>query len=220
MRPPLQAERAAGRSSCGARPRRAKLSKAGFTLIEIIAVVAIFALLVAVVAPNLGRLSGRTLRGAADDLAARLELARQRTIATGVPHRVWIDLDAAAYRLEWLVGDAEAGGGPEEPARPVELDLRGDAPLPLEAPRDETRAFRPLAGLLGRDELLADSLAFRGVETPAGFSDTGQATIEFAPDGTADSTSVILDDESGRALVIDVLPLAEAVRVSDVDAES
>ena len=42
--------------------RRPRPGSAGFTLIEIIAVVAIFALLVALVAPNLGRLSGRTLR--------------------------------------------------------------------------------------------------------------------------------------------------------------
>jgi type II secretion system protein H len=197
--------------------RQAARRDPGFTLIEVIAVVAIFALLVAVVAPNLGRLSGRTLRGAADDLASRLELARQRAVVTGVPHRLWIDLDQATYRLEWLVGDAEAAGEPEAAAPPEELDLRGDAPLPLEAPRDTTRAFRPLPGLLGRDELLADSLAFRGVETPAGLSDTGEATIEFAPDGTSDATSVVLDDESGHALVIDVLPLAEAVRVNDVE---
>ena len=200
----MQAKRAASR-------RRAKYSKAGFTLIEMIAVVAIFALLVAVVAPNLGRLSGRTLRQAADDLAARLELARQRTVVTGIPHRLWIDLDAATYRLEWVAGEAA------EPARPAELDLRGETPLPLEAPRDTTLAFRPLPGILGRDEVLAESLAFRGVETPAGFSDRGEVAIEFAPDGTADSTTVILDDESGHGLLIDVLPLAEAVRVSDAE---
>jgi prepilin-type N-terminal cleavage/methylation domain-containing protein len=199
-------------------PRGRRAGSAGFTLIETIAVVAIFALLVAVVAPNLGRLSGRRLRAAADDLAARLELARQRTIVTGIPHRLWIDLEAASYRLEWLVGEAEARGEASEPVRPAELDLRGQTPLALEAPRDETRAFRPLPGLLGRDEVLADSLAFRGVETPAGFSEAGEVAIEFAPDGSADSTSVILDDESGRALAIDVLPLAETVRVGDVES--
>ena len=181
-----------------------------------IAVVAIAALLVALVAPNLNRLTGRTLREAADDLAARLELARQRTVATGIPHRLWIDLDGATYRLEWVAGEAEASGA-AEPAPPAELDLRGDAPLPLEAPRDETRAFRPLPGRLGRDEVLAQSLAFRGVETPAGLTERGEIVIEFAPDGTADSTTLILDDDAGNALLIDVLPLAEAVRVSDAE---
>ncbi len=182
-----------------------------------LAVVAIFSLLVAVVAPNIGRLSGRALQGAAGDLAARLELARQRAVVTGVTHRVWIDLDQAVYRLEWLASDAEANGETEAPLRPAELDLRGDAPLALEAPRDATRAFRPLPGLLGHDERLADSLAFRGVETPLGLSDAGEATIEFAPDGSSDASSVILDDDTGRALVIEVLPLAEATRVHDAE---
>jgi type II secretory pathway pseudopilin PulG len=181
-----------------------------------IAVVAIFALLMAVVAPNLRRLSGRALEGAAETLATRLELARQRTVTTGIPHRIWIDLDGAAYRLEWLVTDAEERGE-EAPGRPPPLDLRGETPLPLEAPRDHTRAFRPLPGLLGRDEVLEESLAFRGIETQEGWIDRGEAAIEFATDGTADYASLVVDDESGRSLAVEVLPAAEAVRVSDAE---
>ena len=187
-----------------------------FTLIEMIAVVAIFALLVAVVAPNLGSLSGRALRDSTDALAARIELARQRTVITGVPHRVWIDLDGGSYRLEWLVTEAEALGE-EEPLEPEAFDLRSQLPLPLEAPRGAERAFRPLPGSLGREELLEDSLGFRGVETPTGWLERGGTSIEFAMDGTTEAAAVILDDDSGRTLVIDVLPLAEAVRVSDAE---
>jgi len=194
---------------------RAKTSTAAFTLIEMIAVVLIFGLLIAIVAPNLGNLTGRSLRGAADALAARIELARQRTVMTGVPHRVWIDLDAASYRLEWFLTEAEARGEDEPVSQP--LDLRGGAPLPLEAPRGAARAFRPLPGGLGSDALLESSLAFRGVETPTGWVDRGETAIEFANDGTTEAAAVFLDDDSGRALVIDVLPLAEAVRVSDAE---
>lgn len=191
-------------------------ARAGFTLIEMIAVVAIFALLVAVVAPNIGRLSGRTLRSATEALAARIELARQRTVMTGIPHRVWLDLDGAAYRLEWLVTEAEALGE-QAPEDPKPLDLRGQTPLPLEAPRGAERAFRPLPGRLGSDELLEDSIRFRGVETDSGWVERGGTSIEFAMDGTTDAAAVILDDDSGGTLVIDVLPLAEAVRVSDAE---
>lgn len=197
------------------KPARASSSDAAFTLIEMIAVVLIFGLLVAIVAPNLGNLSGRTLRDAADALAARIELARQRTVMTGVPHRVWIDLDAVSYRLEWFLTEAEAQGEDEPADEP--LDLRGDAPLPLEAPRGADRAFRPLPGSLGRDAVLEESLVFRGVETPTGWVERGGTAIEFSSDGTTVSAAVILDDTSGRSLVIDVLPLAEAVRVSDAE---
>jgi len=187
-----------------------------FTLIEMIAVVAIFALLVAVVAPNLGTLTGRTLRDSTDALAARIELARQRTVMTGIPHRVWIDLDGGRYRLEWLVSEAEALGE-EEPSEPAPVDLNSQLPLPLEAPRGAERAFRPLPGTLGRDAVLDGSLAFRGVETPTGWLARGETSIAFDMDGTTESAAVILDDDSGRALVIDVLPLAEAVRVDDAE---
>ena len=192
-------------------------TRAGFTLIEMIAVVAIFALLVAVVAPNLGNLSGRTLRNASDALAARIDLARQRTVMTGIPHRVWIDLDGVSYRLEWFVTEAEAQGE-DEPAEAEPLDLRGGTPLPLAAPRGAERAFRPFPGDLGRDTLLEDSLVFRGVETPTGWVERGGTSIEFGTDGTTETAAVILDDDSGRSLVIDVLPLAEAVRVSDAES--
>jgi type II secretion system protein H len=196
-------------------PPRAKSLEPGFTLIEMIAVVAIFGLLVALVAPNLGNLSGRNLRSATDALAARIDLARQRTVMTGVPHRVWIDLDAASYRLEWYRTEAEALGE-EAPADEV-LDLRNGAPLPLEAPRGAERAFRPLPGRLGGDAALEASLVFRGVETPTGWVERGGTAIEFARDGTTESAAVFIDDDSGRALVIEVLPLAEAVRVSDAE---
>jgi type II secretion system protein H len=201
---------------CGAERSVAPARRAGFTLIEMIAVVTILGLLVALVAPNLGALSGVTLRSAADVLAARLELARQRAVMTGIPHRVWIDLDGAAYRLEWFVTDAEELGD-DAPLQPEPLDLRGQTPLPLEAPRGEAPSFRPLPGLLGRDEVLEESLAFRGIETPGGWTDEGEAAIEFAPDGTAEYGTVVLDDESGRSLAVEVLPLAEAVRVGDAE---
>jgi type II secretion system protein H len=75
--------------------------RAAFTLIEMIAVVAIFALLAAFVAPNLGILSSRRLEQEAQRLSGQLELARQRTVVTGIPHRLAIDLDRGSY---WLNG--------------------------------------------------------------------------------------------------------------------
>src|SRR5262249_36320500 len=74
------------------------------------AVLAILALLIAFVAPSLGTLTGRKARNTAEAIAATLELARQRTVMTGVPHRVHLDLDEPSWRLEWWVSDAEENG--------------------------------------------------------------------------------------------------------------
>ena len=185
----------------------------GFTLIEIMAAVAIFALLAGLIAPRVGALTSRTLRQRAEQIAAKLELARQRSVLTGVPHRLLVDLDEGGYQLEWQVTEAEAEGRKPEP--PAPLDLRGETPIPMAPAHAEERVYRPLPGTMGRFEWLEDDLAFAGLQTPEGWIERGEVSIEFERDGTASYTEIYLDDESGRTLVLDVLPLADAVRIND-----
>jgi type II secretory pathway pseudopilin PulG len=177
------------------------------------AAVAIFALLAGLIAPRVGALTSRTLHQRAERIAGRLELARQRSVLTGVPHRLLIDLDQGGYQLEWQTTEAEAEGREPEPAAP--LDLRGETPIPMAPVQAEQRAYRPLPGLMGRFEWLEDDLSFAGLQTPEGWIERGEVSIEFERDGTASYTEIHLDDESGRTLVLDVLPLADAVRIND-----
>jgi hypothetical protein len=184
----------------------------------VIAVVAIFALLVGIMVPNVGTLSGRALRAGADHIAAQLELARQRSITTGIPHRLLVDLDAPGYRLEWEVSDADLARarGEAVPEQPT-LDLGGSAPIPLSPPQQAQRRFRPMVGQLGDFVLLDEPLVFGGVETAEGWIQRGEAYVSFARDGTTSWTQIHVDDDAGRRLVIEVLPLADAVRVADAD---
>lgn len=188
----------------------------GFTLIEILAVVAILALVATFVAPNLGMLRHRRLRAEAQDLVALLELARQRTIVTGHPHRILFDLDDVGYRLEWLEGDGDSGG--DATADPASLDLSGSSPLPLAAPPRPEREFQPIPGMLGRFRWLPDPLFFAGVETPDGWIERGDTFVEFARDGSASYTEIVIEDDSGERVVLAVLPLDDAVRWIDEDA--
>jgi type II secretion system protein H len=187
--------------------------RAAFTLIEMLAVVAIFALLAAFVAPNLGLVSSRRLQQEAERLRAELELARQRTVVTGIRHRLAIDLDRGSYRLEWLVTDAESLGEQEVE---TELDLRGSAPIPMAAPPEPAREFRPLPGMFGRESMIQESLRFQSVETPGGSVGDGEAFVLFERDGTASPTEIILADEDDHGLALEVQPLAEAVLIHDV----
>jgi prepilin-type N-terminal cleavage/methylation domain-containing protein len=188
--------------------------RGAFTLIEMIAVVAIFALLAAFVAPNLGILSSRRLEQEAQRLSGQLELARQRTVVTGIPHRLAIDLDRGSYWLEWAATEAEALG---EPEAVLELDLRGSAPIPMAAPPQAARGFRPLPGVFGREKRLEESLHFRAVETAGGGVDEGETFVDFERDGTANHTEIILANDDERALALEILPLAEAIRIRDVE---
>ena len=193
---------------------RAPRRHAGFTLIEMMAVVAIFALLAAFVAPNLGMLSSRRLQQQAEQISAQLELGRQRAIVTGVPHRLAIDLEGGSYWLEWFVTEAEALGEVEAPAV---LDLRGSAPIPMSPPQSGLREFRPLPGMFGRPNQIDASLVFQGVGTLEGSIARGEAFVEFERDGTASPMEIVLADDDGHALALEVLPLADAVQIHDVE---
>ncbi len=192
----------------------ASMRERGFSLIEILAVVAILALLSALVLPNLGLRASSALRDQAERIVAELELARQRSIATRIPHRMWIDLDAGATRVEWLVTEAAALGQPE-PAAPAELDLRADAPLPLSPPRAASREFYPLPSALGRLAWLPDDAAFARVETAESWVVRGGVSVTFAADGTTESTAIVLESDGGARLRLEVAPLADAVWIVD-----
>jgi hypothetical protein len=182
-----------------------------------LAVVAIFALIAGLVAPNLGVLGSRELDAAAERLRDELEFARQRAILTGTPHRVVLDLDRGTHRVEGLGLPAEgeegtgAGGVPGTgPAAPGSR-----AALSLAPPRRAEREFEALPGAFGRGTQLPGDVAFLGVETEEGVAEEGTTEVAFSADGTSAYTEIVLDDASGRRRILEVLPLADAVRILD-----
>ena len=85
---------------------------AAFTLIEMLAVVALMGLMAAFVVPNLGSLQNRRLHAQARELAAQFELARQRSVVTGIPHRMWMDLERrSSIRIHLFRNSKWAGPG-------------------------------------------------------------------------------------------------------------
>lgn len=196
----------------------ARTRRDGFTLLELLAVVAILALFAAMIRPTVS--ATRRLHDAADRIAADLELARQRSVMTGAPHRLWLDLDAGRYRLEWHVSEARALDLDEEvlvdasPGPPA--DPYAEAELDLSAPRGAERSYHPLSSVFGRDTTLPDDVFFEAVETEVDRIAHGEVTVAFAPDGTTEATSILLADGEGSLLEIEVRPLADAVRVLDV----
>lgn len=197
-RPPIGvASPRAGRARAGARAGR------GFTLIELAAVVLVIALLYGFVLPNFGIGSRRALDGDVETLRATLELARQRTIATGARHRVALDLDQGRFRLESFV---------TPPAPPEKLrDERGN--IDLTPPRPPEGSFLPLYNRMGRTQALKRGIYFARVETAEGVQERGTVGVEFLQDGTASAALIALVNDDGDALELEVLPLADTVRV-------
>jgi prepilin-type N-terminal cleavage/methylation domain-containing protein len=185
----------------------------GFTLLEILAVLLIGGLLMSVTLPNFGVLQSHRLQNSAEQIVERIDFGRQRAVMTGVPHRLVIDLDEATYKLEWQ-GNAAADVAPKpkpktEPGARVQLSL---APPPA-----AERNFQALLGPLGRLEHLEKGVEFGWIETPGGEVDFGEAFITLEGDGTSSYTMVVLNEPGGRELALEVLPLADAVRILDED---
>ena len=204
-------------------PRRhARHAAAAFTLIEIMAVVVLFALFAALVAPRVAAIGGRELRQRAEDVAAQLELARQRSVVTGVRHRVVFDLEAQGYRVEWQPAPAEEPR--DEPIRgraklaalaDSEVELPANSgPLSLSPPVEAEREWQPVPGASGGFARLEDALHFEGLDTPEGWIEAGDVSVDFDTDGTATPTQIHLADEEGRGLVLEVRPLADGVRIT------
>jgi len=203
----------------------------GFTLIEIMAVALIMMLMMALVIPNLGSTRDSALRDQARELASHLEFARQRAVMTGQPHRLLIDVEAGAYRLEWFVSENRASGiedpTEQEAVPPAEgalvdpvsgLDLGsilGGAAPSFGPPTHEQRSYHGIPGLLGRDVWLDQDLYVEGVETPEGWLTKGEVAVVFERDGTTDAAEIVLANENDYQLTLEVRPLLEMVRIHD-----
>jgi prepilin-type N-terminal cleavage/methylation domain-containing protein len=184
----------------------------GFTLIEIMAVVLIIGLVMALVLPGLGATSRRNLLRQARELAAYLELARQRAVTTGVSHRVLLDLEQGGYFVEWYVNEDGALGPPARGGEP-EFDLDDTGPLSLAPPADESFDYRPIPIRSGGERWLDDGFFFEGVETAEGWFESGLVAVVFDSDGTADAAQIVISDPDSQSVDLDVAPLLETVRI-------
>ena len=184
----------------------------GFTLIEMLAVVAVLALVIGIALPNLGMRSRRVMEDEAKQLAASLEFARQRSVMTGVPHRVVIDVEEGGYWLEWLVSEARSLGE-EGPAEQPVYEAGDGEEIPMAPPRAAERSYRALPGSLGHTAYVSEIVHIDGIEIADGFLEQGLVDIVFERDGTSEATEILLSDDDGHAIGIEVAPLADTVRI-------
>jgi type II secretion system protein H len=186
----------------------------GFTLIEMLAVVAIFGLIAAMVLPNIDLGGSRVVKAEADDMAAAIEFARQRAVMTGRTHQVVIEIERGEHWVEWAApADTADGAAPEEAAAPGERQLDLVPPILLGG-----EEFEPIPGEMGRVHRADDATAILGVEVSGDVADQGRVELRITPDGAADAAAILLGDaDGGNALRIEIEPLADAVRVVHAD---
>lgn len=205
-------------------------ASAGFTLIEIIAVVAIIAMVFAVGIPRLGGSNYDPLKNEAERIAESLRFARQRAIMTGVPHRVLIDLEEGGYLIEWFVSEDRAlsavGEGAAEDGSGfgdfgAALGAGSDGPIDLRPPRLRERDYFPIpSAQMGRMRWLDDALYFVGVEGASGWVEGGDYPIVFFVDGTTEAALLEMADADDNHMTLTIEPILDRVRLRTGGARS
>lgn len=214
--------------------------RTGFTLIEMMAVITLIGMIFAIGIPRLSSARWRALGDAAESVASSLEYARQRAVMTGVPHRVFIDLEDGAWRVEWLVseteaaagelGDGAAGAGPSLAGALAGALGGGDdggepdprAPIDLHPPKKAGLDYYPIPSRLGRMSKLDDDdiIYFVGLEGNSGWVEGGDVQIVFDADGTTDFVLLELADAEDRHLTLEIEPLLDRIRRREGPARS
>jgi type II secretion system protein H len=206
-------------------------STSGFTLIEIIAVIAIMGMVFAIGIPRLSTSKLRELRTEAESIAVSLEFARQRAIMTGIPHRVLIDLEEGGYRVEWLVDEDRAFEAiSDEDVEYTTSDFDHDLDNPdnggahlidLHPPVREERDYYPIPNRqLGSFTWLDDSRYFVGLDSSSGWIEGGEVEIVFDADGTTEYLLLEIADASDHHLTLEIEPLLDRVRRREGAARS
>jgi len=194
------------------RPNRANArAHAGFTLIEIIAVIAIISMVFAVGLPRLSGSNWDPLNEEAENIAQSLRFARQRAIMTGVPHRLLIDLEEGGYLVEWLISEDSAYA---EDLFPEAAD--GGRRIDFVPPRVGERDYFPIPNReMGSYSRLDDALYFVGVEGASGWIESGEYQIVFYVDGTTESAMLEMADSDDKHVTLEIEPILERVHVRE-----
>ena len=166
----------------------------GFTLIELMAVVAIIGLMLGIMLPNLAATRASQLEQLGRDLASRIDLARERAIVTSVPHRVWLELEEGAFRVDWFISEDRAMEDSDELVVPEAMAEQSEPEISLSPPKNDGRAYFPIPSSFGRDDWLRPDTYFEGVTTPAGWVEEGEVQLVFQRDGSTDYAEIVLAD--------------------------
>ena len=159
---------------------------AGFTLLELSLVLFIIGLLVTVLVPRLGDLSGTRLEASARRVAALARYLNGEAAFRGQLYRLNYDLDKRAYWVSVLAANQNA---PE---------------------------FVVDTSLLARPVQLPPSITFADIHVPsAGCVSTGQVYTHFYPQGYTDPTTIHLRDQYSRVVTVTIPPLPAEIGVSE-----
>jgi prepilin-type N-terminal cleavage/methylation domain-containing protein len=202
----------------------------GFTLLEIMIAIVLLSLMIAVVAPSLGALSGARLKETASLMGGLVRDTYARTALRGKSSRVVFDLEGNAFWVEEADTVVRVKQSKVEADRDgkAHLDEKDDRIKDIEADtKDEKEreklavysapGFKRVDGEDGQPRKLPPDVHFKSVwvEHLDAKVTGGQVALYFYPGGyTEDALITLTDDDTGeRTLTVDVSALTGEISI-------
>lgn len=199
----------------------ARSHQRGFTLIELVVVIAIIAIVTTAVAAGIGNIRGASVQSETGKLAIAVRYLYNLTILSGKTHRLVVDLDSRSYWGEeqntsdpcetfLLPGEGEE----EDPKAQAKKTKRGKKG---EVVKTNTSGFQPIESRLLAKYTLDKGIQFGGVMTShqTNQTDKGQAYVYFFPNGSTENALIFLkgDGDDDDMMTVEVKALEGTARV-------
>ena len=212
------------RYSLGSKRGSYLLTSRGFTLIEVMIVLALIAILSSIAMPSLRGFAASTrLKSTAHAIRDMLNFARDMAITEQAAYLVVFDLTANRY---WLASSETFNLG--DPATPVAASPPSSQPVQQPTADQGTTALQRMApsrtnAILGIPQIPGHNVSLARMITNHNFQtieiDTGVDYIYFSPTGSSEDTVLYIQDQRGKVMSITVENAMGRVRLQNINAQ-
>jgi type II secretion system protein H len=187
--------------------------RAGYTLIELLLVLAIFVIAAAAVAPSLRGLARTTsLKAAANDVRTALTRGHVLAMKTGRVYVFQYELGGNRYKLEpWIGGDDSLESPDANLTGSATSPSSKDAAHPEKTLLEGTKFVQGDAAIASRSQRVEQELT-----STSATGVTWSRPILFFSDGSASDAYVIIGNDHQAGIRVDLRGMTSAVKVGDL----